>query len=130
MHNSLIALIELAATNQNGGNIDGEDLTVQERFPELVAPIMRYEMLMRKRTEDTIREHLSGLTKPDLIKCKTVFDRGYFINLTIPYSGIQTLCQELVKRCREFEVTPPSIWQKYADGVFDWETDIGYMETL
>ena len=126
MHNSLIALIELAATSGEGN----EDLTVQERYPEIVAPLMRYQMLLQRRTDDTIREHLSGITKTDLIKCKSVFDKGYFLNLTIPYDGIQKLCQELVKLCQTYGVTPPSIWQKYADGVFDWESDIEYMATL
>lgn len=126
MHDSLRALIELAAT----GKPISEDLSIEEQYPELVAPILRYVMLTRKKTTDTINGHLAGITKTDLIQAKAAYDKGYLMNLSIPYDGIQLLCQELVAKCRDFGIKPADIWQTFADGQFDWEEDVEYMSTL
>lgn len=128
MHDSLKALIELAAV-ASGKEIQ-EDLSIEEQYPELVAPIMRYAMLLRSKTDEIVQGHLMGLTKKDLIQCKSVYDRGYLMNLPIPYDGIQHLCQELLKRCKDFGIPAPEIWQRFADGAFDWDTDVDFMSTL
>lgn len=128
MKDSLLALIELAATSKMGEI--REDLSVVDQHPELVAPLMRYDMLLRRKVEETIQEHIAGVNKATLAQCKAVYDRGYFMNLPIPYDGIQQLCQELLALCKKFSITPPEIWGKYADGIFDWEGDIEYMATL
>ena len=126
MHDSLRALIEPAAA----GKTISEDLSIEELYPELVAPLMRYEMLLRNKVEETIQGHLTGVSKTDLIQCKTAYDKGYLMNLQIPYDGIQRLCQELLKLCRDFSITPPEIWQKFADGAFDWTEDVEFMSTF
>lgn len=127
MNNTIKSLIELAAVAASTSI--NEDLSVEEQFPELVAPLMRYEMLMKKVVSDTIQGHIN-LSKSDLIKCKSVYTKSYLNNLPIPYDGIQRLCQELLNLCRQFEVKPTQIWEAYADGVFDWREDIEYMSTL
>lgn len=128
MHDSLKALIELAATGM--GKEISEDLSIEEQFPELVAPIMRYARLTQKKTEETIQGHMAGLTKTDLIQCKTAFDKGYLMNLPLPYDGIQLLCQELVSLCAVHSITPTETWRKFADGSFDWEEDVEFMSTF
>lgn len=127
MNEALKSLIELAAAASDMPI--REDLSVEEQFPELVAPLMRYQMLLKNVTEDTIQGHIN-LNKSDLIKCKAVYTKDYLDSLPIPYEGIQRLCKELLNLCRQFEVRPTTIWENYADGVFDWANDIEYMSSL
>jgi hypothetical protein len=127
MNEALKSLIELAAAASDMPI--REDLSVEEQFPELVAPLMRYQMLLKNVTEDTIQGHIN-LNKSDLIKCKAVYTKDYLDSLPIPYEGIQRLCKELLNLCRQFEVKPTTIWENYADGVFDWGNDIEYMSSL
>lgn len=127
MNNTLKALLELAAITLD--RPINEDVSVEEQFPELVAPLMRYEMLFKQKIEDAIKEHVN-VSKSDLILCKEVYGKSYFMNLQLPYDGIQRLCQELVAKCVSYKIKPSPIWQTYADGVFDWETDIDFMASL
>ncbi|QIG70240.1 hypothetical protein EVB87_140 [Rhizobium phage RHph_N28_1] len=127
MNTALLALLELAAGN---GDAINENLTIEEQFPELVAPLMRYEQLLKDKTDEIVRQHTTGVSKTDLAQAKAAYDKSYLMSLPIPYSGIQKLCQELLTLCRFYKVDAPQPWKDYADGVFNWEEDIGSMQVI
>lgn len=128
MNTALLALLELAA-----GTADApvnENLTIEEQYPELVAPLMRYEQLLKSLTDEIVRQHTTGISKTDLAKAKAAYDKGYLMSLPIPYDGIQRLCQELLTLCRFYQVAAPQAWKDYADGVFNWAEDIQAMQLV
>lgn len=125
---TLQRLMELAATASD--KPINEDISVDEQYPELVAPLMRYEMLLKLVTEDTIKSHTVSVTRSDLIKVKSIYDNTYLLSLPIPYSGIQELCSNLLNLCETYSVEPTQVWQDFADGAFDWQSDIDYLSTL
>lgn len=128
MNSSLLALLELAASTTSSE--PSEDVSNATLNPEIVAPLMRYEMLFKQKIEDEIRAHINSVTKTDLLMAKDAYTKQYLMSLAIPYDGIQQLCQELLKLCSTLGVSAPDVWQNFADGVFDWENDIEYMESL
>lgn len=123
----LQALIELAASASGEPQ---DDVSVTEQFPEVVAPILRYQMLLKAQSDNIIQQHLAGMDKSNLAQAKAVFDAPYLLSLSLPYDGIQELCQELSSLCRKYEVKVPDVWQRFADGVFNWTADIDYMTDL
>lgn len=127
MNPALRSLLELAAAS--GNKPIPEDVSVEELYPELVAPIMRYESLLRKKTEQTINDLTAGLTKQDILRAKASYTKSYLISLDIPYDGIQSLCKELIRISKTFNLSPSQDWIDYADGAFDWENDIANMQS-
>lgn len=128
MSSAIQRLMELAATASD--RAVNEEISINEQFPELVAPLMRYEMLLKAKTTDIIRDHTMAVSRPDLIKAKSVYDDNYLLSLPIPYSGITELCSALLNLCQTYSVEPIQVWQDFADGSFNWQSDIDYMSTL
>ena len=112
MNPALRSLLELAAASTNKSI--PEDVSVEELYPELVAPIMRYEYLFKRKIEQVINEHTAGLTRQDMLKAKDAYSKAYLTSLDIPYSGIQQLCKELIRLCKNFNLSIPQEWTDYA----------------
>lgn len=127
MNPALRSLLELAAASADKSI--SEDVSVEELYPELVAPLMRYEILFKRKIEQIISEHTAGLTKQDMLKAMDSYSKQYLMALEIPYSGIQELCRELIRICKRFNLNPPKDWIDYSDGMFDWENDIADMQS-
>lgn len=125
MNPALRSLLELAAAASD--KEIPEDVSVEELYPELVAPLMRYEQLFARRIAQVINEHTAGLTKSDMLKAQDSYSKAYLIALDIPYTGIQALCKELIRLCKNFGLSAPQEWVDFADGMFDWEKDIADM---
>ena len=120
MNPVLLRIMEIAAANKTLN----EDVSVEEQFPDMVATLLRYENLLKRQENSIINDHISGLTKADLIKCKSIYTKDYFLALQLSYEGIRRLCSELIHYSKIFKVDPSQAWLDYADGVFDWISDI------
>lgn len=91
----------------------------------LAATILRYEKILKNMVDIEIQQHLSRLTtKRQMMMAMEAYDKDYFVNLDMPYSGIQRLCGELARVCKTFKFKPPQLWLDYYAGRFDWNEEV------
>lgn len=105
---------------------------ITESFDYLMAAqILRYEKICEPLINQAITDHVGGIVnKQSARRARDSYTKDYFLNLNLPYSGIQSLCGELCRVFRKYGVVPTAVQIGLANGQFDWKTEFQNLQDI